>query len=85
MVFKAKVFSGNSGLANASEKSVILVMNSQDASKLKKLSEENLGKRMLIACRGKVIAAPLIKEPLTSNQLVFTVKDSRVLDNLRTK
>jgi len=60
MVFKAKVFSGNSGLANASEKSVILVMNSQDASKLKKLSEENLGKRMLIACRGKVIAAPLI-------------------------
>jgi hypothetical protein len=83
MTFKAKVFAGNSGGERSGEQTVILVVSEQDSSKLKDLSENNFGKRLLIVCRNHVIAAPVITAPLASRQLQFTVKDSRVLNSIR--
>lgn len=85
MSFKAKMFSGNMGSERPGELTVILVVSEQDASKLKGLSEDNLGKRMLIVCQNRVLAAPVISVPLTSRQLMFPVKNSGVLDGLRSK
>ena len=84
-VFKAKVFAGNSGSERPGEQTVILVVSEQDTSKLKELSENSFGKRLLIVCRNRVIAAPTISAPLASRQLIFTVKDSRVLDSIQNK
>ena len=80
-----QLFAGNSGSDRPGEQTVILVLNDQDASKLKALTENNLGKRTLLVCRNKVIAAPMISVPITSKQFMFTVKDSGVLDSLRSK
>ena len=85
MTFKAKVFAGNSGSERPGEQTVILVVSEQDASKLKSLSEDNFGKRLLVVCRNKVIAAPAILAPLASRQLMLTVKNSVVLDSLRSQ
>jgi hypothetical protein len=85
MAFIAQVFAGISGSERPGERTVILVVSQQDASKLKDLSENNFGKRLLIVCRNHVIAAPAITAPLASRQLLFTVKDSRVLDSIQNK
>lgn len=84
MAFKAKVFAGSSGGERPGEQTVILVVSDQDAAKLKGLTEDNFGKRLLFVCRNRVIAAPAISAPLASRQLMFTVKNSAVLDTLRT-
>jgi hypothetical protein len=83
MTFKAKVFAGDNGSERPGELTVILVVSEQDASKLKGLSEVNFGKRLLVVCRNKVIAAPAISAPLASRQLMLTVKNSAVLDSIR--
>jgi hypothetical protein len=83
MAFKAKVFAGSSGSERPGEQTVILVVSDQDAAKLKGLTEDNFGKRLLIVCRNKVIAAPAISAPLASRQVMLTVKNSAVLDSLR--
>lgn len=85
MAFNAKVFAGSSGSERPGEQTVILVVSDQDAAKLKGLSEDNVGKRLLIICSNKVVAAPVISAPLASKQLMFTVKRSAVLDNLRSQ
>lgn len=85
MSFKAKVFAGSSGSERPGEQTVILVVSDQDAVKLKGLTEGNFGKRLLIVCRNKVIAAPAISAPLASRQLMLTVKNSAVLDSLRSQ
>jgi hypothetical protein len=85
LAFKAKVFAGKNGNGRLGEQTVILVVSDQDASKLKDLTENNFGKRLLIVCRNKVIAAPAISAPLASRQLLFTVKDSSVLSILRSQ
>ncbi|SRR6266480_599735 len=85
MTFKAKVFAGKSGDEPSGEMTVILVMNDQDAWKLKDLTENNVGKRTLLVCRNKVIATPSIMEPITSKRFTFTVKNSHVLDSLLSK
>lgn len=84
IAFKAKVFAGSSGSERPGEQTVILVVSDQDAAKLKGLTEDNFGKSLLIVCRNRVIAAPAISAPLASRQLMFTVKNSAVLDTLRT-
>ena len=85
IAFKAKVFAGNTGNDASGEVTVILVMNEQDSSKLKDLTENNSGKRTLLVCRNKVVAAPAITVPITSKQFMFTVKDSSVLESLGIK
>jgi hypothetical protein len=85
IAFKAKVFAGRSGTERSDEMTVILVVSDQDSAKLKELSENNLGKRTLVVCRKKVIAAPAITAAITSKQFTFTVKDSRVLESLGNK
>jgi hypothetical protein len=82
MTVRAKVFSGNSRGEVSGEQTVILVVTEDDALKLKNLTQDNFGKRLLIVCRNKVIAAPLISAPIASRQLMFTVKDSSVLSVL---
>ncbi len=64
---------------------IILIVSDEDASKLRELTENNFGKRLLIVCRNRVIAAPAISAPLASRQLMFTVKNSAVLDSLRSQ
>ncbi len=83
VAFKAKVFAGSSGNERPGEQSVILVVSDQDASKLKDLTDNNFGKRLLIVCRNKAVAAPVISVPITSNKLMFTVKDPSILEALR--
>lgn len=83
LTFTAKVFAGDSGSDHSGEQSVILVVSDQDASKLKDLSQNNLGKRLLIVCRNKAIAAPFISAQLVSRQVAFTVKDSNILNGLK--
>lgn len=83
--FKAKVFAGSSGKERPGEQTVILVVSEQDASKLKDLSEDNFGKRLLLVCRNQAIAAPVISAPLASRQLMFTVKNATVLNGIQGK
>ncbi|MBN1548188.1 MAG: hypothetical protein JW902_16160 [Syntrophaceae bacterium] len=85
LTFKAKVFAGSAGSERPGEKTVILVVSDQDASKLKDFSEDNFGKRLLMVCRKKVIAAPAISAPLASRQLMLTVKNAAVLDSIRSQ
>jgi hypothetical protein len=80
--FKAKVFAGNSDEGRTGEYTIILVVSDQDASILKNFTENNVGKRLLIVYRNKVIAAPLISVPFASRQVKFTVKDANVLIDL---
>lgn len=81
--FKAKVFGGPSDGEQQGEWTVILVVSEQDASRLKTLTENNIGKRTLLVCRKRVIAAPGVHVPVASRQLMFTVKNPRVLEFLR--
>jgi len=76
--FKAKVFAGNS-VKIAGEYDVILVIGEDDVSKLSKLIETNIGKRLFVVWHNKIIAAPLISSRLISRQFEFTVKDAKVL------
>jgi hypothetical protein len=86
LTLKAKVSAWNSGnQRRPDEQIVMLVVSEKDAAKLKGLSEDNFGKRLLIVCRNKAIAAPTLSVPLVSTQLTFTVKNSAVLDSLRSQ
>ena len=85
ITFNAKVFAGGSGSERLGEQTVILVVREEDASKLKDLSDGNSGKRLLVVCGNRVIAAPAISAPLASRRLTFTVKSSAVLENLRSQ
>jgi hypothetical protein len=83
--FKAKVFAGSGSNERPGEQTVILVISEQDASKLKDLSENNFGRRLLIVTRRQVIAAPAISAPLASRQFIFTVKNSAVNNAFRSQ
>ena len=83
MAFKAKVFVESSGSERSGKQTVTLFVSDQDAAKLMGLSEDNFGKRLLIVCRNKVIAAPTISVPLVSKQFTFTVKNAAALNILQ--
>src|SRR6266508_807010 len=85
MAFKGKVFAGKSDSERPDEQTVILIVSDEAASKLRELTENNFGKRLLIVCRNRVIAAPEISAPLASRQLMFSVTNSAVLDSLRSQ
>lgn len=76
--FTAKVFAGDSAKV-AGEYDIILVVGEDGVSKLNKLIESNMGKRLLVSWHNKIIAAPLISTRLVSRQFEFTVKDANVL------
>jgi len=83
--FKAKVFAGSSGRERPGEQTVILVTSEQDASKLRELTENNFGRRLLIVCRNQAIAAPVISAPLGSRQFMFVVRNPTVLNGIQGK
>ena len=60
-----------------------IIIGDKDVPKLGKLTESNFGKRMLIICRNKLIAAPSISMPLNSNRFYIPVKDVDFLNSLR--
>jgi hypothetical protein len=80
MVFKAQVSVSDDSDTN---KTVLLIIDNQQVPQLKTLTENNFGKRMLVVCRGKVIAAPSIVMPLDSNKLLLKVKDANFFDSLK--
>jgi hypothetical protein len=82
IVFKAQVYVESSD-ASATNKSLMLIIGDRDVPKLEKLTEGNLGKRMLIICRNILIAAPSVSMPLDSNKFHFPVKDTEFLNSLR--
>ena len=64
-------------------KTMFLTINDQDIPKMKSLTQNNIGKRMLIVCRGEVIAAPVINMAIDSNEFMVPVKNSEFLDRLK--
>jgi len=62
---------------------MFLTINDQDIPKMKSLTQNNIGKRMLIVCRGEVIAAPVINMAIDSNEFMVPVKNSEFLDRLK--
>jgi preprotein translocase subunit SecD len=82
ITFKAQVSVMSNGKGRPDEQVVMLLISDQDASKLKGITENNWGKRMLIVSRNKAIAAPSISQPLSSRSVMFPVKDANVLSNL---
>ncbi len=62
---------------------MILDLKEQDATKLNSLTENQWGKRLLIVCRNKVIAAPVLSTTLAAKQISFAVKYSGTLDVFR--
>ncbi len=83
LVFEAKVIVGNDTSQTKFNKMMFLTINDQDVPKLNSLTENNLGKRMLIVCRGEVISAPVIMMPIASSKFQFQVQDSGFLDRLK--
>jgi hypothetical protein len=83
LVFEAKVIVGNDTSQTSTNKTMFLTINDQDVSKMKSLTQNNIGKRMLIVCRGEVIAAPVINMAIDSNKLLFPVKNTGFLDRLK--
>jgi len=83
LVFEAKVIVGNDTNQTSTNKTMFLTINDQDIPKMKSLTQNNIGKRMLIVCRGEVIAAPVINMAIDSNKLLFPVKNSEFLDRLK--
>lgn len=62
---------------------VALVLSPADALRLKTLTETNIGKRLLIVCSNKVVAAPTITDPLERRELLLRVKGTNALNILR--
>jgi hypothetical protein len=83
--FRAQVFTGSSGNERPGEQTVILVLAQQDASKLEVLTQDNFGKRLLIVCRNRAIAVPVISAPFVSRQVMFTVKGPSALSSIQGK
>jgi hypothetical protein len=73
--FKAKVLDGGATAPGSDERFMTLVVNDADAVKVRALTEANFGKRILVAWRNRVIAAPVIREPITSNQFRIRTRD----------
>lgn len=82
LTFSAKMFAGDAETKRPGEKTVILLLDSLDASKLRNLTETNVGRRLLVVCKSNVIAAPLISAPFVGGQVQFTAKGSAALDAL---
>jgi hypothetical protein len=82
IAFNAKTFVGP-GNEGSGAMTLILVLNDQDASKLGAVTKGSVGERKLLVWRDKVIAAPLISEPITSKKIMINLKDSRVLNSLQ--
>jgi hypothetical protein len=83
LVFEAKVIVGNYTSQTKTNKMMFLTINDQDVPKMENLTKNNVGKRMLIVCRGEVISAPVIMMPIASNKFQFQVQDSGFLDRLK--
>jgi hypothetical protein len=83
LVFEAKVIVGIDTNQIKANKTMFLTINDQDVPKMKSLTQNNIGKRMLIVCRGKVISAPIIMMPIASNKFQFQVQDSGFFDRLK--
>jgi hypothetical protein len=83
LAFEAKVSVGNATSQTKTNKMMFLTINDQDVPKMENLTRNNVGKRMLIVCRGKIISAPVIMMPIASNKFQFQVQDSRFLDHLK--
>src|ERR1035438_2831561 len=83
LAFEAKVIVGNATSQTKTNKMMFLTINDQDVPKMENLTKNNVGKRMLIVCRGKVISAPVIMMPIASNKFQFQVQDSGFLDRLK--
>lgn len=83
LVFEAKVIVGIDTNQTKANKTMFLTINDQDIPKMKSLTQNNIGKRMLIVCRGEVIAAPVINMAIDSNKLLFPVKNAGFLDRLK--
>jgi hypothetical protein len=79
LTIRAK-FSIDEGNGNSADKTVFLTIDDRDVPKLKSLTETNYGNRVMIACRDKVIAAPIISGPIDVNHFFFKIKDSIVSD-----
>lgn len=78
---KAKIFSGISGEETPPARTVILVLERGDTDALAKLVAMHVGTRLMITCRDTVIAGPEITRATgTSRQLLFTVRDAKVLE-----
>jgi preprotein translocase subunit SecD len=82
-VFEAKVIVGNYTSQTKTNKMMFLTINDQDVPKMENLTKNNVGKRMLIVCRGEVISAPVIMMPIASNKFQVQVQDSGFLDRLK--
>jgi hypothetical protein len=83
LTFTAKASAGSSTSDRPDEKTLLLVLNDQDAAKLRELTENNFAKRLLIVCRQVVISAPVVSEPISTNQVMLTVKNPHVFDAFR--
>jgi hypothetical protein len=83
LVFEAKVIIGNDTSQSSTNKMMLLTISDKDVSKMKSLSENNLGKRILVVCRNVVIAAPVINEPIASNQILISLKNIEFLEHLK--
>jgi hypothetical protein len=81
--FEAKVIVGIDTNQTKANKTMFLTINDQDIPKMKSLTQNNIGKRMLIVCRGEVIAAPVINMAIDSNEFMVPVKNSEFLDRLK--
>jgi hypothetical protein len=74
LAFEAQLFLGKNGNGSPGMQTIRLVLSEQDAAKLKSLTEDNFGKRLLVVYQKNVIAAPLISAPITSRQVTFAIK-----------
>jgi hypothetical protein len=83
VVFEAQAFAHRDEKASSTNAILFLVLSDNDVPKLRELSENNLGKRMLIVCRNEAIASPRILMPLTSNKIEFSVSDLELLSRLK--
>jgi hypothetical protein len=80
MTFKANVSTVINSKGRPGEQTVMLLISDHDASRLKDVTENNIGNRMLIVCHNRGIAALVISQPIGFRQLMFPVKNSNVLN-----
>ena len=85
LMFSAKVLVGRNGNEPPGEQTVILVLSEQDASRLRDLTENHFGKRLVIVYRKQAIAAPVISSSITSRQLMFVIKTGTLLDGIHNR
>jgi hypothetical protein len=79
LTLKARVMSCSDESSNTSNQSIMLILGDPDVPKLEALTENNLGKRMLIVCHNKVVAVVRIAVPINSNKFRFQIRDLGLL------